>query len=80
MTPIEPKAGTVKAQLLAMLRSREGICRRDAASADVYELSNRIGELAKDGWPIQRTTCERHQHRQLFTLYSLPRTDQPSLF
>lgn len=71
--PIQPKPGSVKASVLhLMLAMPDGICRRDAANLiDVYELSNRIGELQADGWVIHKGRCERHHHRQRFTLYSL---------
>jgi hypothetical protein len=71
--PIMPKEGTVKSAVLHLMMAHPGgICRRDAANMiDVYELSNRIGELQADGWTIWKGRCERHGHRQRFTLYSL---------
>ena len=73
LDPLWPKKGTVKAGVLnLMMAMPEGICRRDAANLiDVYELSNRIGELQADGWIIHKARCERHNHRQRFTLYHL---------
>lgn len=72
--PTRPERGTVKAAVLNLLLSHpEGICRRDAAlEIEVYELSNRIGELAADGWAIVREPrCRNHFHHQRFTLYRL---------
>lgn len=70
--PIKPKSGTVKAAVLNLLRYHpDGLCRRDFANQDIYELSNRIGELEDDGWVIEKGKCERHNHRHPFTLYSL---------
>lgn len=73
LDPVMPKPGSVKAAVLnLMLGMPDGICRRDAAvEIEVYELSNRIGELEADGWVILKSKCERHNHRQKFTLYSL---------
>lgn len=73
LNPVWPKEGTVKASVLNLLLSHpEGICRRNAAEIDVYELSNRIGELAADGWAIARLPrCRNHFHNQRFTLYKL---------
>ena len=72
--PLYPKPGSVKAEVLRLLQThREGICRKDAALwAEVYELSSRIGELESDGWVISRGRCNKHAHRQKFTLYFLP--------
>lgn len=73
LNPVWPKEGTVKASVLELLLTHpEGICRRNAAQIDVYELSNRIGELAADGWAIVREPrCRNHFHNQRFTLYRL---------
>lgn len=72
LEPLMPKPGSVKAAVLHLLQSRpEGMCRRDFANEDIYELSNRIGELQADGWVILKGRCQRHNHRQKFTLYSL---------
>lgn len=70
--PIRPTKGTVKALVWHELMAHpEGLCRRDFAQMDVYELSNRIGELEKDGWIIWKGKCERHHHRHPFTLYKI---------
>lgn len=73
LDPLMPKPGSVKSAVLnLMMAMPDGICRRDAASLiDVYELSNRIGELQADGWMIYKVRCDRHHHRQRFTLYHL---------
>lgn len=70
--PIQPKPGTVKAAVLNLLLAYpDGLCRRDFAQHDIYELSNRIGELEADGWVVHKGKCERHRHRHQFTLYKL---------
>lgn len=70
--PIQPKPGSVKSAVLHYLQAYpDGRCRRDFALIDIYELSNRIGELEADGWVIQKGKCERHNHRHPFTLYKL---------
>jgi len=73
LDPVWPKEDTAKSAVLhLMLAHPDGICRRDAVNyIDCYELSARIGELQADGWQIHKSRCERHGHRQRFTLYSL---------
>lgn len=71
--PIRPKPDSVKAAVLNLLSAfPDGLCRRDfVVYAEIYELSNRIGELEDDGWVIEKGKCERHNHRHPFTLYKL---------
>lgn len=72
LDPIQPKPGSVKAAVLNLLMAYpDGLCRRDFANEDIFELSNRIGELQADGWIIHKSRCEKHHHRQRFTLYSI---------
>lgn len=54
-------------------RAMDGACRRDfAADLDVYEVSNRIGEIeARLGITIERERCRIHKHRTAFTRYRL---------
>lgn len=70
--PLPPKEGTVKAAVLHLLQTHpDGMCRRDFAAEDIFELSNRIGELEVDGWLILKGRCDKHQHRHPFTLYQI---------
>jgi hypothetical protein len=63
--PQEPKPGTVKASIMQLLRQHpEGLCRRNWAQYDIYEVSARIGELQRDGWVIGIRRCSRHDHRK----------------
>lgn len=72
LDPIQPKPGSAKEAVWHLLMMfPDGICRRIAAEWDIYELSARIGELERDGWTILKSRCERHSHRQRFTLYKL---------
>lgn len=63
--------GLIYAYLLA--RPFDGACRRDfAADLDVYEISNRIGEIeARLGITIERERCRIHKHRTAFVRYRL---------
>lgn len=64
LDPPWPKPGSVKSAVLHYLMGRpEGSCRRDFAQIDIYEVSARIGELQRDGWPITKRKCSRHHHR-----------------
>ena len=51
-----------------------GQCRRDFAHADIYEVSNRIGEIEQRlGVSISREPCRQqtHRHRRRILAYSL---------
>lgn len=53
-----------------LLVNREGMCRLDFAHADVWEVSNRIGEIEdRLGITIERERCRKHNHRHAVTLY-----------
>lgn len=53
-----------------LLVNRDGMCRLDWAKADVWEVSNRIGEIEQRlGITIERDRCKRHNHRNAVTLY-----------
>lgn len=53
-----------------LLVNREGMCRLDFAHADVWEVSNRIGEIEdRLGITIERGRCTKHNHRHAVTLY-----------
>lgn len=53
-----------------LLVNREGLCRLDFAHADVWEVSNRIGEIEdRLGITIERGRCTKHNHRRPVTLY-----------
>lgn len=70
--PTRPKAGTVKAAVLNLLRAYpDGLCRRDFANHDIYEVANRIGELQRDGWIIVNRPCKRHAHKHRLVEYYL---------
>lgn len=50
----------------------DGVCRRDFAEVDVWEVSNRIGEIeSRLGITIHRDRCKKHNHRRPVTLYRL---------
>ena len=49
----------------------DGRCRRDFAHVDVYEVSNRIGELRDAGFIIGVRPCRRHNHRTGVVEYRL---------
>lgn len=50
----------------------EGMCRRDFASHDIWELSNRISEIEERvGIDIVRERCVDHPHRHRVVRYSL---------
>lgn len=70
---IEAKAYLTPTQrgVYAMLRAYpDGVCRRDFAEVDVWEVSNRIGEIeTRLGITIQRDRCKKHNHRRPVTLY-----------
>lgn len=72
LDPLLPKRGSVKFAVWHLLMTRpDGLCRRDFAKEDIYEVSARIGELEKLGWPIRKGRCDRHNHRHPFVEYSL---------
>lgn len=69
---LEPRKGSAKSAVLSLLRSYpDGLCRRDFAREDIYEVSARIGELEKLGWQIRKSRCDRHNHRHAFVEYSI---------
>lgn len=50
----------------------DGVCRRDFAEVDIWEVSNRISEIeARLGVSIIRDKCERHGHRNPVVLYRI---------
>lgn len=59
--------------VLAILEARPGgVCRRDFAAFDVWEVSNRISEIEQRlGITISRAKCTTHQHRHRVVRYSL---------
>lgn len=54
-------------------RPYDGACRRDfALEYEIYEVSNRIGEVERRlGITIERARCRKHAHRRPVTLYRL---------
>lgn len=74
--PLAPKPGTVRESVLIVLQQASplGVCRMEwARDHDIYEISNRIGELQSMGWLIGNRICERHYHRTRITEYHLIR-------
>lgn len=60
--------------VLEMLRANpDGLCRRQFAQRDVYEVSARILELQDEGAFIERGQCKRHRHRVKVYRYKLVR-------
>jgi hypothetical protein len=58
----------------ALLSGRilDGLCRRDFALHDIYEVSNRISEIEQRlGITIERDRCHVHQHRNRIIRYRL---------
>lgn len=50
----------------------DGACRRTFAMHDIWEVSNRIGEIeSRLGIEIERSRCNKHDHRRPVTLYRL---------
>lgn len=79
--PRWPKEGTVPHRIVGILTARQAVCRRDfAVEFEIYEVSNRIGELKDLGWPIENRPCKRHDHRAHIVEYFIERENQPSLF
>lgn len=53
-------------------RPLDGLCRRDFALHDVYEVSNRISEIEQRlGIEIERERCRIHKHRHRVIRYRL---------
>lgn len=53
-----------------LLLVNRAMCRLDFAHADVWEVSNRIGEIeSRLGITIERDRCKKHAHRRPVTLY-----------
>lgn len=76
LEPLWPKEGTVRYLVLSALGDAYpgGVCRREFAHRfDVYEVSNRIGELKAMGWRIGTKPCKRHDHKAQIVDYYLER-------
>lgn len=74
--PLAPKPGTVRESVLTVLQQASplGVCRMEwARDHDIYEISNRVGELQQMGWLIGNRLCERHYHRARITEYFIER-------
>jgi len=58
--------------VLELLRAHpDGLCRRDFARRDFYEVSARILELREEGAFIDVAQCKRHRHRGKIYRYRL---------
>lgn len=68
------KLTPTQAAVFSLLDSRpyDGICRRDAAQHDIFELSARIGEIEdRLGITVIRERCRVHSHRKPFKRYRI---------
>ena len=72
MRPADKLTETQRYVYSLLLVNREGMCRLDFAHADVWEVSNRIGEIEdRLGITIERERCRKHNHRHAVTLYRI---------
>ena len=63
-----------------LLKRPEGICRRTAAMADVFELANRISEIEdRLGIKLERDRCRLHDHRHHLTRYRIAKADRQNV-
>lgn len=62
-----------QAAVYSLLDGRpDGLCRRDFAQHDIFEVANRIAEIeTRLGIQIGRERCTVHHHRRRIVRYSL---------
>jgi hypothetical protein len=69
--PYKPLSQKERVRIALTMAGAGGICISDLPLELSYAARNRIGELRREGYAINSSTCHRHKHRSAVARYVL---------